>query len=245
MASDRRKSDTRRNSDRRTDSDRREKQDRRTKNGRRTAESSAVVEPSGKKASSGFSAILLFKSLIKKLAILFSLFIVVLTIVLVYFFAHLEYYMEKISQSVSVQMTKAELDAESLTDKTTRARVFFKVTNDLPFDIRFQGSKLNAQLADYTVAKGVQVLPGKRVKAKSATIIAIGFHVDSIMTRRGLQKAVKNNTGAILKSLSARLQGNKQAITDNLKGILKVTGIADLKLLVGGIEIPFTVALSL
>ncbi len=241
MSADRRAKDTRRSEDRRAKPDRRAQDTRRKTDSRRASEGGkkaggSPANPMQKAAAT----VSLMQRLLKKLAIIFALLVVIVTGVLLYFFSNLDYYMGKVSKKISFSMTRAEIDPESLTDRTTKARVFIKVKNDLPLAVSLQSIKLNAKLGGYTIAKGVQVLPVKRIKKKSEAIVAVSFHVDSIMTRRGLQRAVENNAGPSLKSFLARLQGKNQAITDNLKGILKIKGSTDFRVIAGGIEIPFS-----
>jgi hypothetical protein len=245
MTGDRRKSDTRRASDRRAGdrrkhSDRREKNDRRTTEGRRTVEAGAKPaqpEETAKKPSR-FKTFML--SFIKKLALILFIGVIVITLLLVYFFSNIDYYMGKAAKRVSVAIDSATLDPESLTNRTTKARIFFDVGNDLPFDIILQDLKFKANLSGYTVAKGVQIIPRKKIKSGEKQKVRVQFFVDSIMARRGLQKAVSKNAGPILKSFLARLKGKNQTITDNLKGIMRIQGTAGFRMLIGSIEIPFT-----
>ncbi|MGM0599593.1 MAG: hypothetical protein ACQETH_07205 [Candidatus Rifleibacteriota bacterium] len=246
--SDRRTKDSRRAQDRRKHLDRREKNDRRTKEGRRTAElagkgkATATAKSSRQgdsaKGGSGFKTFI--ASFVKKLALILFITVIVITLLLVYFFSNIDYYMGKAAKRVSIAIERANLDPESLTNRSTRARVYFDVGNDLPFDIILQDLKFKVNLSDYTVAKGVQIIPRKKIKSGEKQNVAVQFHVDSIMARRGLQKAVSKNAGPILKSFLARLKGKNQTITDNLKGIMKIKGTAGFRMLVGSMEIPFT-----
>lgn len=249
MAGSKKDSDTRRGSsrranDRREDADRREKDERRESDSRRNSDAPkpkakstrARTAAKDKVTNSGASGLQKF---LKKAALAFSIVLLLVTGVLVYFFSHLDFYMDKVSKKVVIEMTKASIDPASLTDRTTKARLYFKVRNQLPFSIIFQNLKMNVKLSGYTIAKGMQIIHKQAIKENSESIVSVQFHVNSIMTRRGLQKAVERNAGPLLKSFLDRLQGKKDAITDNLKGVMKVEGSAEFRLVVGGVEIPF------
>ncbi|MDN5277999.1 MAG: hypothetical protein PWR01_1964 [Clostridiales bacterium] len=245
MSGDRRKSDSRRSSDRRAGDRRREDADRRIADGRRNVDTTAKTTKRAaaapqKTESSPKPVITAFQRLLKKAAIVFSILLLIFTAVIVYFFSNLDYYMNRAAQKIEVELTKATLDPESLTDRTTKARVYLKVKNNLPMAVLLQNLRMDVKLSDYTIAKGVQIMPRETIKGGAESVVALQFHVDSIMTRRGLQKAVEKNSGPLLKSLYARLQGKNNSITDNLKGVMKIGGSAEFRMIIGGVEIPFT-----
>lgn len=249
MPGDRRKSDSRRSSDRRETDRRAQNADRRAAESRRNAEAAgkAAGKATGRaksaepaqEAGDGFSLRTFMQRLARKLAILFVVLVLILTGALVYFFSHFDYYMDRVAQKIRIVNSKATIDAESLTDRTTRASLTLKVLNQLPLTVVLQNLKLNVKISGYTVAKGVQVMPRVQVAAGQEKAMQVQFHVDSIMTRRGLQKAVQKNSGKILSSLLSRLQGKKEAFADDIKGLMTSEGSAEFRLLLGGIEIPF------
>lgn len=245
MPGDRRKSDSRRSSDRRATDRRAQNADRRAAESRRNAEAAAKASGRSKsaepaqEAGGGFNLRGLMQRLARKLAILFVVLVLIFTGALVYFFSHFDYYMDRVAQKIRIVNSKATIDAESLTDRTTRASLTLKVLNQLPLAVVLQNLKLNVKISGYTVAKGVQVMPRVQVEAGQEKAMQVQFHVDSIMTRRGLQKAVQKNSGKILSSLLSRLQGKKEAFADDIKGLMTSEGSAEFRLLLGGIEIPF------
>ncbi len=239
MPGDRRKSDSRRASDRRGNDRRAQNADRRGTDGRRTVDSpkdQAAKEPTPPVSARAAETM---KKMVKRLAILLVVLVTLFTGLLVYFFSNFEYYMNKVAQKIEIENTKATIDGESLTDRVTRASLMLKVTNRLPFAVVLQNLKMNAKISGYTVAKGVQVMQRVEVEAGQEKALQVQFHVDSIMTRRGLQKGIKKNAGSLLKSLVANLQGKKDALKENIIGLMTTEGSAEFRLLIGGIEIPF------
>lgn len=241
MASDRRRAD-----DRRSDpevNDRRKKTDRRGQAGRRTAEKTETGSSrrsAGKKAEKkGFESAA-FKSIFRKVAIAFMLFTALFTFAIIYFFANLDYYMAKVGQRVRVVLDKASLDPESLTDRTTRARLTFKVENSLPFEVILQNLNFTIHLSGYTIGKGMQISPRAIIARDAPTKVAVACNVDSIMTRRGLQKAVEKQPAALLKLIAGSNKGRNDQLRDDIKDLLKIEGSVDFRLKAGGLEIPFT-----
>lgn len=242
MAADRRNTDNRRDGDSRLD--RRQKNDRRT-GGRRDKDSveskgaqagSAPSRkgPAEKKVHAGFSKIF------KKFAVLMILAAVIFTAGTILFFANLDYFMDKVGQRVLISVDRALLDPESLTGKTTRARLNFRVTNTLPLGVVFQKLHFNVNMSEYTIARGMQASPRITIEASRETIVPVACSVDSIVTRRALQKTIERNAGQLLKGLLSRAQGKAQTFGDDIKGLIKITGSAEFRLKAGGVEMPFT-----
>ena len=243
MPGDRRKSDSRRSSDRRGGDRRAGSNERRGTDGRRTVDKPAPSaptksEPTHQEARPGNMKDFVLKWA-KRLALVFMGLIVCLTFLLVYFFANFEYYMGQVAQKVKIENTSASIDAKSLTDRTARASLAIKVKNGLPLPIVVQNLNLNVKVSGYIVAKGIQIMPKIRIESDSQKVLKVGFHVDSIMARRGLQKTVEKNAGPILKTLISKLQGKNEKMGENLKGIMTAVGSVEYKLILGGIEIPF------
>lgn len=242
MTGDRRRADNRRGKS--GDSDRRDSDDRRFTEARRASEDDAQSSVSRKKRkkSSKTSSRTAGKGKIdwtkwfKRVAMVFMLAIVFFTVIIIYFFSHLDFYVNKLGQRIKIDLEKAALDPESLTDRTTLAKLKFTVQNSLPLEVVLQNLNLNLHLSGYTVAKGMQITPKVLIKGHGATIVPVACSVDSIMTRRGLQKAME--------TIAATAQKGQQVraikLDDDLKGFIKIDGTADFRLLVAGVEIPFT-----
>lgn len=162
------------------------------------------------------------------------------TFFIIYFFAHLDYYMEKIGQRVQISLDKASLDPDSLTDRTTRARLTFMVVNQLPFEILLQNLNFTIHLSGYTIGKGMQISPKASLPKDAPTKVAVACNVDSIMTRRGLQKAVEKKPGALLKIIAGSVNGRNDKLREDIKELLKIEGSVDFRLKAAGLEIPFT-----
>ncbi|NCB37472.1 MAG: hypothetical protein EOM80_01775 [Erysipelotrichia bacterium] len=234
MAVDRRQSNSRRDSESNAN-DRRKKQDRRTESGRREPEKKSV----SRKSSSGGKEKkkLSFSLLVKRIAIAFMATVVIATLLMIYFFINMDHYVGKISQKIFISLDRAVLDPESLTDRITRARFNFMVKNTLPLSMVFQNLNFNVNLAGYTVAKGMQASPKVLLAASSNTIVPVSCSVDSIMTRRGLQKALESNPRMLLKGLLGQKNGK---VSEDIKSMVKISGTAEFRLKLGGVEIPFT-----
>lgn len=242
MAADRRNDEKRRDGE--SKQDRRQKNDRRS-DGRREKDkaesgngsgnsSAARRVPSGKKVKESFS------KFFKKFAIVVIVATVLFTAGTVYFFANLDYFMNKVGQRVLISVDRALLDPESLTGRTTRARLNFKVTNTLPLGVVFQKLHFNVNMSDYTIAKGMQASPKIAIEGRGDTIVPVACSVDSIVTRRALQKTIERNAGQLLKGLLSRAQGKADTFGDDIKALIKITGSAEFRLKAGGVEIPFT-----
>ncbi len=249
MNADRRNEAGRRSADRRRD-------DRRNRDDRRAAAKAAAAEKSSggskkktgksdsRKASVAKPVINKSKRLFKAFAIVLTILVVTLTIGIMYVFSRLDFFMGLASERVSMRLVTASLDSSSLTDKITKARFTIDIKNDLPFGIILTNLNYNVNLSGYTIAKGVQISPRTVIPTMNRARLPIRFHVDSIMARRGLQKAVKENASGLLQGLLGRLQGKNKKITNDLKGVMKVNGTADFRIKIGGVEIPFTKAVQ-
>lgn len=242
MTGDRRRADNRRGKS--GDSDRRDSDDRRFAESRRASESDVQASTSSKKRkkSSRSSGRTAGKSKIdwtkwfKRVAMVFMLGIIFFTATIIYFFSHLDFYVNKLGQRVKIDLAKATMDPESLTDRTPRAKLNFSIQNTLPLEVVLQNLNLNLHLSGYTVAKGTQITPKVLIKGHGATIVPVACSVDSIMTRRGLQKAMETSSAMSQKGA----QAPDVRVADDLKGFIRIDGTAEFRLLVAGVEIPFT-----
>lgn len=249
MTDGRRKADDRRGQG--GSPNRRTSDDRRYAEGRRAAGATAP-EPGKKTRKKTAKAVAKSKekgrvnwpAIFKRVAIAFMLASIFFTVVIIYFFSHLDFYVNKLGQRVNLAIEKISLDPESLTDRTTRARLSFRVKNTLPLDILLQNLTFNVHLTGYTVAKGMQTMPKALINGHSEVIVPVACNVDSIMTRRALQKA-KEAKLAPSKGLADRFTNRKDNITDNLKGVVRIDGKAEFRLLAAGVEIPFSRSLIL
>jgi hypothetical protein len=246
MANDRRNKDSRRVEDRRKSNDRRKSTDRRTQASRRdgeappakpasSTEKKKVTKPEPKKKSAPGKLGKLFKMF----AILLTICVLMVTVIIIGVFSNLDAIMAKVSERVSVNVAQATIDPASLTGRTTKAVIKFDIGNNLPIDIILKDFKFTANLSGYTIAKGVQILPKFKVESWKNARLPVRFHVDSIMARRGLQKAIRKNASKLMNTLLSRLQGKKKKLSEDLKGVMKVSGTAIFKIQISGIEIPF------
>lgn len=246
MAAERRQSDNRRESAGGAN-DRRQKSDRRNESGRREVDSdnprtgggakkAGARKPAADKKNRRMSLSLVFK----RFAVVFMIAMALFTVLIIYFFSHLDYYMEKVAKRVAISVERAALDPESLTDRTTRARLNFRVKNTLPLAVSFQNLNFNVSISEYTVAKGMQASPKILIEGNGQTLVPVACNVDSIMTRRALQKTIERNAGPLLKGLLNRAQNKNNGLGDDIKGLVKITGSAEFRMHAGGVEIPFT-----
>jgi hypothetical protein len=248
MANDRRNKDSRRAEDRRKSIDRRKSTDRRTKLSRRDGEAppakpTPAPAPEKKKVSKAEpkkkSSTGKLGKLFKMFSILLTVFVLMVTIVIVAIFSNLNAIMAKVAKRVDVAVAQATIDPASLTGRTTKAVIKFDIGNNLPVDIILKDFKFTANLSGYTIAKGVQILPKFKVESWKNARLPVQFHVDSIMARRGLQKAIRKNASKLMNTLLSRLQGKKKKLSEDLKGVMKISGTAVFKIKISGIEIPF------
>ncbi len=243
MAADRRHSDARRDGG--NSADRRQKSDRRAAAGRREVDqsgSSAKASPESgagkaaktKKGGSKISVVL------RRLTIFFIICVILFSAGLIFFFANLDSFMGEVGKRVKVTVERAFLDPESLTDRTTRARLNFRVKNSLPLTVVLQNMNFSLNISEYPIAKGMQASPKLAIEGGHEAIVPVACNVDSIMTRRALQKTIEKNAGPLLKGLLNRAQGKADTFGDDIKALVKLTGTIEFRLKAGGVEIPFT-----
>ncbi len=239
MAADRRSSGNRRDGE--SSGGRRQKNDRRS-TGRRDGDVSAAEKEggSGRRSSSGKKAKSLFSSRIRRFALLLLFIAAVFSAGTVFFYANLDYFTGKLGERVKISVDRALIDPESLTGKSTRARINFRVNNTLPLGVVFQKLQFNVSISEYNVARGMQASPKAAIAAGRDTIVPVACSVDSIMTRRALQRTIERNAGSLLKGLLNQARGHSDAFGEDIKGMMKITGSAEFRLTAGGVEIPFT-----
>lgn len=243
MAADRRQSDARRDGG--SSGDRRQKSDRRAAAGRREVDQSGNSAKSSPEAGAGRAAktkrgISKVSSVLRKLVIFFIACVVLFSAGLIYFFANLDSFMGEVGKRVKVTIDRAFLDPDSLTDRTTKARLNFRVKNSLPMGVVLQNMNFSLNISEYPIAKGMQASPKLTIDGGHETIVPVACNVDSIMTRRALQKTIEKNAGPLLKGLLNRAQGKADTLGDDIKALVTLTGTAEFRLKAGGVEIPFT-----
>lgn len=217
----------------RRDSDRRANANRRSSDNRRTE--SRIATPSPKKQSPS-----LLKRLFKYFVILLIIFVLVITGSVIVIFSNLEYFVNNISKHVIVKLEHASIDPSSLTQKVCRAKLTLGMKNNLPVGLVFTNIKYNVKLSEYKIANGVQAKPMLIIPANTYKRLPINFHVDSIKTRRALQKVVRENTQGLLQVMLSKINGKTKSLANDVKQIIKVEGTADFNLSLRGIKIPFT-----
>jgi len=243
MAADRRQSDARRDGG--SSGDRRQKSDRRAAPGRREIDQSGGKAKASSEAGAGKAAktkkgAAKVSAVLRKLVIFFIICVGLFSVGLIYFFANLDSFMGEVGKRVKVTIDRAFLDPDSLTDRTTRARLNFRVKNSLPMGVILQNMNFSLNISEYPIAKGMQASPKLAIDGGHEAIVPVACNVDSIMTRRALQKTIEKNAGPLLKGLLNRAQGKADTFGDDIKALVKVTGTAEFRLKAGGVEIPFT-----
>lgn len=243
MAAERRQSDARRDGG--NSGDRRQKSDRRAAAGRRDIDQSGSPARASSEGSAGRAAkakrgAAKVSTVLRKLTIFFIICVALFSAGLIYFFANLDSFMGEVGKRVKVTIDRAFLDPDSLTDRTTRARLNFRVKNSLPLGVVLQNMNFSLNISEYPIAKGMQASPKLAIDGGHEAIVPVACNVDSIMTRRALQKTIEKNAGPLLKGLLNRAQGKADTFGDDIKALVKITGTAEFRLKAGGVEIPFT-----
>ncbi|HNX77166.1 MAG TPA: hypothetical protein PLM07_19430 [Candidatus Rifleibacterium sp.] len=238
MAADRRDSDNRRGSE--NADGRRAKADRRSSGRRGNDSNSGDEAPSQRRGGSAKKSRSAFSSRFKRFALLLIFIAVVFSAGTVYFYANLDYFTARLGDRVEISVDRAMIDPESLTGKIARARLHFRVKNTLPIGVVFQKLNFNVGISEYNVAKGMQAAPKVSIEAGKDTIVPVACSVDSIMTRRALQKTIERKAGTLLKELLSQARNKTDAFGDDIKGLVKINGSAEFRLKVGGVEIPFS-----
>lgn len=221
MTTDRRRPQGRRGAAE-SESDRRNRNDRRAAD--RRGKSLDAREEKPARAAKGSSRL---KGFFKLVAILFMASLALFSLVFIVFFANLDYFMEKAGERLLISAERVTVDPSSLTDRSSRANINFRVNNQLPLNIVLQNISFTMHLSGYTVAKDASFMPKTAIKGKSAATVPVWCQVDSIMTRRGLQKA------------QAVIAGHGNMVVNDLIKASVIEGIAEYRVSAGGIEIPF------
>ncbi len=238
MTGDRRSADERRSKE--DAADRRKKNDRRYASSRRGAAEKNADASSGKKKKQvrkKQKRTIDWASVFKKTAAGFVILMSFFMFAVIYFFAHLDHHMVKVGQRIKVKLEKATLDPQSITDRQADARLNFRIENTLPLDVIVQSVSYSVNLGGYTIAKNMQASPKTTVSAGKSGVIALTCSVDSIMTRRGLQKAMESRKR---QNLPRR---DSKKLEENYSDVIKISGAIDFRLKAAGLEIPFSIPL--
>lgn len=230
MTTDRRKSQGRRGS---TESagDRRNRNDRRAADRRGKALKDREEKPSRPAKASRFTGL---KGFFKLVAILFMASLAVFSLVFIVFFANLDYFMGKAGERLLISVERVTIDPSSLTDRSSRANINFRVINRLPLNVVLQNVSFSMHLGGYTVAKDAAFMPRTLIKGNAAATVPVWCQADSIMTRRGLQKVIEGQKSQPVPAIiSARSN-----VGNDLKNVSVLEGTAEFRISAGGIEIP-------
>lgn len=194
----------------------------------------AKLAPRGKGSDSGR-----FKGFFKLVAIAFMALLLLFSLIFIIFFVNIDYFMSKAGERLLINVERVVIDPTRLTDKSSRVNINLRVNNRLPVDIIMQSINFTTRLSGYTIAKNAAFMPKTFIKGNSATTVPIWCQVDSIMMRRGLQKVIENNNTAGKKPAVAALSSRINSVEDDIKNMTVIEGIVEIRLLAGGIEIPF------
>ena len=202
MAGDRRQSDTRRAADRRAN-DRRTDSDRRTAAGRRMVDESTAAPPGAAADNDDEDeeeeTLLEMVGRYARMAVMVGVILLAVCAAgAMYVFGNFGYFVGRASQQITVEMTRASLDPDSLTDKAAKAQLAFNVKNPLPVQVVLQSVTMDLKLGSYDIAKETRFNLRQIISPFSASTVATQMQVDSIMARRGLQKVVGSRKKPLL-----------------------------------------------
>ncbi len=232
MTTDRRKSQGRRGSSS-SSNDRRDRSDRRAADRRGKALKEQTDKPARQIKTSGLAGV---KGFFRLVAILCMVSLALFSLAFIIFFANMDYFMAKAGERLLISAERVTIDPSSLTDRSSRANINLRVNNRLPLNVVLQNLSFTMQLGGYLVAKDAMYIPKAAIKGYSAVTVPVWCQVDSIMARRGLQKALEGQkTPTALPAISAR----SSALGEDLKTVSVFEGVAEFRLSAGGIEIPF------
>lgn len=227
-----RRGGNRRNNDRRNNSNRRKSDDRRAE---KTKE-----KKSAKTRKKAIPIVSKAKKFFKLCIFLLTLFVIIATGIVVYVFNNLDYYVAKVSRKVIIKLENASIDPSKLTSRVCESRIKLGIKNNLPIDIILQNLKYDVELAEYKIAKGVQINKIVVIPAAKYKRMGISFHVDSIKTRRALRKLVQKNAVGILQIMLSKLKNKTRALSNDVKELVHIKGTANFKISYHGIELPFS-----
>jgi len=229
MTTDRRNSQSRRGSAS-SAGDRRNRDDRRAADRRGKALKAQSEKPARPAKASGL------KGFFRLVAILFMASLALFSLIFIIFFANIDYFMAKAGERLLISAERVTIDPSSLTDRSSRANINLHVNNRLPLNVVMQNLSFSMLLNGYTIAKDAAFMPKAAIKGNSAVTVPVWCQVDSIMARRGLQKAIE---GTRSQSALPVISGRSSTIAEDLKKVSVLEGIAEFRLSAGGIEIPF------
>jgi len=231
MTTDRRKPQGRRGSVA-SEGDRRNRNDRRAADRRGKTSNDRDEKPARPAKGSGFAGV---KGFFKSVAILFMVSLAVFSLAFIVFFAKLDYFMGKAGERILLSAERVTVDPSSLTDRSSRASINFRVNNRLPLNVILQNISFSMHLGGYPVAREASFMPRTLIKGNSAATVPVWCQADSIMTRRGLQKIIESKQ---LQPAQTAISGRSSTVANDLKKDSVLEGTAEFRISAGGIEIP-------
>ncbi len=144
-----------------------------------------------------------------------------------------------LSRFIAIKSEEVILKSETLTQKTSRIEMKISIENRAWFPIYLNDIIFDLSLGDYVIAKNFQAKPQLKLLSRDKTVIPIGLNIDSIITRRALQKTVEKNASELIKKLLSQVPTAKNPYGDDINVVSKITGKTNLFLQVLDYNLPF------
>jgi LEA14-like dessication related protein len=177
--------------------------------------------------------------MLKKLLFVSSIIVIFLLTLLVYIILNSNKLIPMLSNFVTVSTEEVILKSETLTQKTARIEMKVRVENKAWFPIYLNDILFDLTLGEYNLAKNFQAKPNIKLLGRDKTLLPIGLNVESIATRRALQKTVEKNASELVKKILSQSPSNKNPYGDDIKVITKLTGKAELGINLLDYKLPF------
>ncbi|MDD3378072.1 MAG: hypothetical protein PHF08_11560 [Candidatus Riflebacteria bacterium] len=145
-----------------------------------------------------------------------------------------------LGQFVTMSVSTITLNPETLTHKNTRALIHLKVKNTSIIPIYLDNFVFDMKIGDYQPAKNLKAITNIKLDDTKEITVPIACNLDSITTRRALQKTIEKNAGKVIKKLLDTTPVSKEAYGDDIKAVSKIKGNANMHVRLFGYALKFS-----
>jgi hypothetical protein len=96
------------------------------------------------------------------------------------------------------------------------------------------------KIGDYQPAKNLKAITNIKLDDTKELTVPIACNLDSITTRRALQKTIEKNAGKVIKKLLDTTPVSKEAYGDDIKAVSKIKGNANMHVRLFGYALKFS-----
>lgn len=143
---------------------------------------------------------------------------------------------------VTMSVSTITLNPETFTQKNTRALIHLKIKNSSVIPIYFDNFVFDMKIGDYQPAKNMKAITNIKLDDTKEVTVPIGCNLDSITTRRALQKTIEKNASKVIKKLLDSAPVSKDAYSGDIKAVSKIKGTANMHIKLFGYDLKFSKA---